>query len=318
MEIAPGIHRLEAPMGSRFVCLYLLIGDDHTLLIDSGVGDTPSTVLAPYLDGIGVSADRIDFVITSHADYDHVAGNGEVKDMAPGALFMCHLLDAAMIGDVERAIADRLGASAEDHGIAPTEEDKESQRQSSRHVPVDLTLSGGEKVRLGPNWEVDVLHTPGHSRGHLTVYDPRSQSLIIADAALYNAVLKKDGNPAFPPTYRFVDSYVSSIDRLMGIPASGLYTSHYPIYREEGIAEFLHESRSYVDRVDQSLHDYLAGHGPCTLLELCDGLGARLGEWPEDGNLALSFPLLGHLERMVGYGLATAGKKDGLVSFELI
>ena len=103
----------------------------------------------------------------------------------------------------------------------------------------------------------------------------------------------------------------------MGIPATGLFTSHYPIYRGVEIAEFLHESRSYVDRVDHSLREYLKEHGPCTLLELCDGLGATLGEWPAESNPALTFPLLGHLERMVGYGLATTGRKEGLISYRL-
>ena len=317
MEIAPNIHRIEAPFGSRFVCLYLLVGEEQALLIDSGVDATPPETLAPYLDHIGLKADRIRYVLTSHADFDHVAGNGAVKDMTPGALFLCHLLDMEMIGHVDRLIEDRFAAREEDHGIVTTEAAKEETRAASRHVPVDIALSGGERVRLGADWEVEILHTPGHSRGHLTVYDARSQTLIIADAALFNAVLNADGSPAFPPTYRFVDSYVSSIDRLLGIPASGLYTSHYPIYRGAGIAEFLHESRSYVDRVDQSLETYLGAHGPTTLLELCDGLGSVLGEWPEESNPALTFPLLGHLERMVGYGRAVTGRREGLITYEM-
>ena len=122
MEVAPNVHRLEAPFGNRFVCLYLLEGEDHALLIDSGVDATPPETLAPYLDQIGVPADKIRYVITSHADFDHVAGNGAVKDMTPEALFMCHVLDEAMISDVERIIADRLGVRGEDHGIVTTEE----------------------------------------------------------------------------------------------------------------------------------------------------------------------------------------------------
>ena len=30
MEMVKGIHRVEAPLGERFVCMYLLVGDDAT------------------------------------------------------------------------------------------------------------------------------------------------------------------------------------------------------------------------------------------------------------------------------------------------
>ena len=54
MEIAPGIHRIETPLGDRFVCLYLLVGSEHALLLDTGVDSTPTEYLAPYLDEIGL------------------------------------------------------------------------------------------------------------------------------------------------------------------------------------------------------------------------------------------------------------------------
>ncbi len=58
MEIAPGIHRIETPLGDRFVCLYLLVGSEHALLLDTGVDSTPAEYLAPYLDQIGQPAWR--------------------------------------------------------------------------------------------------------------------------------------------------------------------------------------------------------------------------------------------------------------------
>ncbi len=316
MEVAPGIHRIEVPLGDRFVCFYLLVGDLCALLVDTGLDDSPRAYLAPYLDRIGLAPEKIRYVVNTHADFDHTAGNASVRELAPGACFMCHGLDRTMVEDVERMISDRYGEFAKDHGIADSDETRDFIRSSTRHIPIDVTLSGGEAIRLGADWRVEVWHTPGHSWGHLSLYDPRGHNLIIADATLYNAVLRADGGQAFPPTYRYVDTYVASMQRFMGVRPNLLLTSHYPVYTGAGIAEFLHESRAYVDRVNQVLCDSLEGE-PCTLKELTEILGPELGEWPAEAHTYLCFPLMGHLERLVQYGAVEMGRRDGLVTYRL-
>ena len=87
MEIAPGLHRIEAPLGDRFVATYLLVGAEDALLIDTGMDDTPRTYIAPYLDAIDVPLAKIRYVLTSHADFDHTAGNASLKELVPGALW---------------------------------------------------------------------------------------------------------------------------------------------------------------------------------------------------------------------------------------
>lgn len=318
MEIAPGIHRIEAPLGDRFVAVYLLVGEGDALLIDTGMDDTPHTYIAPYLDQIGLAPSRIRYVLTSHADFDHTAGNRSIQEMAPRALFLCHALDQPMIEDIEVMIRARYGEFAADHGIDETAESKQFIRTSSRHVPVNITVSGGETIRLGAKWQVEVFHTPGHSRGHLSVYDARSQTLIICDATLGNAVLRKDGKPAFPPTYRYVDSYVATMNRFRGMNAKLLLTCHYPVYQGPGVAEFLAESRAYVDRVDQVLLAELASVStPPTMRELCTTLSPRLGEWPDTASSFLVYPLQGHLERLVQYGAVVTGRRDRLLTYQL-
>ncbi len=318
MEVAPGIHRIEAPLGERFVAMYLLVGDECALLLDTGLDKMPDEYVAPYLAQIGVPASKIRYVINSHADFDHTAGNASAKALAPNAIFMCHRLDQAMVEDIERMISDRYGEFAVDHGIDETEESKQFIRDSSRHVPIDIALSGGERIRLGADWTVEVLHTPGHSRGHLTIHDPRSATLIICDATLWNAVLFKNGKPAFPPTYRYVDTYLATMQRFAGMQPKMILTSHYPIYTGAGIDEFLAESRAYVDRVDQALLDAIGNAAtPPTLRELTEQLGPILGEWPAAASLYLVHPFQGHLERLVQYGWVETSRRDGLMTYRL-
>ena len=312
MEVAPGIHRIEAPLGDRFVCLYLLVGDDAALLIDTGLHDSVDQVLVPYLRAAHIEPRRIRYVLSSHADFDHMGGNAAVKELAPAATFLCHTLDRAMIEDIDCMIELRYSEFAADHGIDDSEETKAWIRASARGVPIDIALTGGEEVRLGADWSVQILHTPGHSRGHLSVYDPRSRAAIITDTALWNAVLTTQGAPAFPPTYRYVETYVASTQRLQGLPIDLLLTGHYPVYDGSAVAAFLGESRAYVDRVDAALREELGrATAPPTMAELIASLGPRLGSWPEAASSALVYPLAGHLERLRQYGLVDAVRGAG-------
>jgi glyoxylase-like metal-dependent hydrolase (beta-lactamase superfamily II) len=248
-----------------------------------------------------------------------MGGNAAMRDLVPRALFVCHDLDRPLIESIDRMIEERYGEFAADHGLADSDELKASYRAIARGVPTDLTLTGGEKIRLGPGWDVEVLHTPGHSRGHISIHDPRGHAVVIADAALWNAVLTKEGKPAFPPTYRYVDTYLATIQRLQGMPIETLLTSHYPVYRGSAVAEFLGESRAFAERFEEALRDELRrSSAPRTTRELIAELSPRVGTWPASAAPALAFPLMGHLERLHQFGIISAGRREGLVTWRWV
>lgn len=317
MEIAPKIHRVEVPLGNRFVCVFLLVGSKGVLVLDTGMDDTPAAHIMPYLDKLSISPDQIRHVVNSHADIDHTGGNQALREMAPNAIFMCHELDRPMVEDLEWMINGRYGQFATDHNIADSEEAKTWMRENARHCPIDIGLTGGETIDLGDDWRINVLFTPGHSRGHITLYDANSRTALIADAALWNCIPTSDGQPAFPPTYRFIDTYTSTIHMLQSLPIDTLLTSHYPVYQGADVAKFLGESRSYVDRVERTLTTHLQNAKESfTLQELITSLNSKLGEWPEGAEILLNFPLAGHLERLVQHGKVTTARRDNLLTYK--
>ena len=101
MEITSNIHRLEVPLGDRYVCIYLLVGSNGILVLDSGMDDSPTNYIVPYLANIGASAADIRFVINSHIDVDHTGGNLSLREIAPQAIFMCHEADRPMVEDLD-------------------------------------------------------------------------------------------------------------------------------------------------------------------------------------------------------------------------
>jgi glyoxylase-like metal-dependent hydrolase (beta-lactamase superfamily II) len=316
MEVAPGIHRIEAPLGDRINCLYLLAGEDDAMLVDTGLDNTPHDSLLPYLESVKLEPQQIRYVVNTHSDFDHMGGNGSLRKLAPTAIFMCHELDRPMIEKLDRMIDRRYGEFQKDHDIDESPQTKDWIRANAHDVPIDLGLTGGEVFHLGAGWHVEVLHTPGHSWGSVSVYDPRSRAAIIGDAVLWNTLLTKDGKPAFPPTYRYVETYVASIQRMQGMPIDLLLTSHYPVYRGFEVADFLGESRAYVDRIDAALRTELQGaRSPRTMKDLIESAGPRVGSWTGEPRMALVYPFLGHLERLAAFGLIEADRSNGRVAW---
>ena len=201
MEVAPGIHRIEGDLGERYVCQYLLVGDERTLLVDTGLRDMPEQVIAPYLATLGRSLADLDDVLISHADVDHCGGNRALRAAAPDARLLCGEADRAWIESNALMLAENY-LWYEPYGCGPSPDDVAFlTRELGGDAPVDVGLTGGETLRLGPDWRVEVLALPGHTPGHLGLWDPRSGAAIIIDAALADGVYDRAGNRLIPPRY---------------------------------------------------------------------------------------------------------------------
>jgi glyoxylase-like metal-dependent hydrolase (beta-lactamase superfamily II) len=310
VEIASGLHRIEAPLGNRYVALYLVVGDTASLLVDTGVADSFDTALLPYLDRTGVAVDSIRYAVNTHADFDHVGGNRAVRTHFPNALLMCGESDRAMICDIDLMIRQRYGEFRDYHGFDETDDTKAFIRSTAASSPVDVGLSGGEAIDLGGR-TVDVLHTPGHTWGHLSLYDRVTGSLMIGDAVLGESVLTAEGEPAFPPTYRYVDSYRATIRRMRSMHVDWLLTAHYPVYQGAAAGGFLDTSLAYTDRVEQVITQILSeADAPLTLLDLVAASRKLLGSWDEDSSVLLVYPILGHLEVLVQRGVVDQGRDE--------
>jgi glyoxylase-like metal-dependent hydrolase (beta-lactamase superfamily II) len=95
MEIAPGIHRIQSPLGDRFVCMFVLVGDDAVLIFDTGLKD--EIIHRAILQRKEPEPGQVRYIVISHADFDHTGGEGELKALTPNALLMCHELDRARL-----------------------------------------------------------------------------------------------------------------------------------------------------------------------------------------------------------------------------
>ena len=135
MEILPSVHRIESDLEERFMCQYLLVGEERIVLVDTGLAGTPEEVIVPYLGEIGLGVEDVDEVITSHADVDHCGGNRALKEMNPGLRFSCGEADRTWIESTDRMMAE-IYLWSEPYGFGPDQGSEDWLRTSSMAIPL--------------------------------------------------------------------------------------------------------------------------------------------------------------------------------------
>jgi glyoxylase-like metal-dependent hydrolase (beta-lactamase superfamily II) len=274
-EITDGIHRIESDLGPRFMCQYVVAGRDRSVLVDTGLADTPETVIDPYLSRAGLEPD---FVLISHADKDHVGGNRAFRDAQADAVFLCHELDRRWVESNEALVRENYGWHAA-YGFPPMDAE-ELLASMSGDAPIDIGLIGGETIRLDAGRLVEVLHLPGHTPGHLGLWDERNQAAIIIDAVLADGIYDRAGNKLIPPRYYDLAALRQTIERLEALRPELLLTAHYPVLERDEALEWLATGRAFVDDVERVVRDARAKEKD-DLWALTQHVDGALGPFPQ-------------------------------------
>jgi glyoxylase-like metal-dependent hydrolase (beta-lactamase superfamily II) len=250
-EVAPGIHRLALPLGIHgvpTVSAYLLHDDAGDTLVDCGIaatgpggrcaGGAPDAcgALAAALHASGSGLDRIVRLVVTHAHIDHFGIAGEVVRRSGGELWLheAGLLDLAKYDDPDEAV-DRRTLMLADHGLYGPEltESAEGLRDWLPVMPSvgrpDRLLSGGETFTAGDR-EWSVVHTPGHSPGHVCLWSATDRVLCSGDHLLRVVsppVTFERGFERDP-----MGSYLDSLDRVAALEPELVLPGHGEPFRD--------------------------------------------------------------------------------------
>jgi glyoxylase-like metal-dependent hydrolase (beta-lactamase superfamily II) len=300
-EIFAGVFMLEGEIGGRPLQIMYLQGNEASLLLDTGCGHDPAKFIVPQMREAGGDPGSLRWILNSHPDLDHVGGNHEMKQFAPQSILACGDADRASCQGLEGLMKHRYDVYRRDHQIfydADTVAWMEA--EGGKPQAIEATFRGGEHLRLGADWELEVLSVPGHSKGHLALYDIKHQALYGADAIHGRGYWSRGDEPKLCPTYLDVDDYLSTIQLIEHLPITTYVGCHWPVKEGSQVAAFCSESRQFVERVDRLLPDSLKH--PLSLRELCLSLGPALGDWPRGVDIELVYALGGHVGRWVGLG----------------
>ena len=188
MKIAEGIEMLEIEsnmMGNPMVINPTLFYDEHNaVLVDVGMPGQLE-LIKTAMEKVGVSLKRIDAVILTHQDIDHIGGIQDlIKAVGKPIDVYAHAEDTPYIeGDKEPLKMTRERVS---QMLSRFPEDIRKQMETVLlHPPtakVTKIVSDGDILPFFGG--IEVIFTPGHTPGHISLYHRDSKTLIAGDATV--------------------------------------------------------------------------------------------------------------------------------------
>jgi hydroxyacylglutathione hydrolase len=210
MQITEHIHALKIPFKlrvgpdktlDRFVFAYLIFGD-QICLIDSGVAGAEVLIL-DYIKKAGRDPREITRLVFTHSHPDHIGGSRAIKKQT-GCEVAAHIDARPWIENVDRQYAERpIGNFFDLVGGS---------------VEIDLDLKEGDQLDLGDGKTLEIFHTPGHSRGSISLLYNKDRALFTGDA------VPKRGSV---PIYEDVATSIQSIKELKQIKGLKILTASW-------------------------------------------------------------------------------------------
>lgn len=288
------------PLGQRVSTVFVFTSGGKAGVFDAGCRGDATQFIIPALVDAGYTPDDLQWVIGSHPDVDHFGGIADFLDWSPTVTTVAHRDDQPLMESTEVFLLER-GNELAALGCPEEEEALEWLHNHGGGITITSPVSGDTEIAVGED-TLTIIHLPGHSKGHLALWWESERLLTISDAILGDSVPFANGEPSFPPTYRFVDDYLASINRVRHMPVDVLHTAHYGSFEGSDVTSFLDVSERFALTLEEVVHDVVAT-APLRITDIIVGVDARIGVWPKPTSLtALGQPVLGHLERLENSG----------------
>lgn len=192
---------------------YLLIGTERALLIDTGLG------ICNIKDEVLKLTDKPVTAVATHIHWDHIGGHQYFPD------FYAHENEIIWLNgefplsleQVKGMVIDRCdlpeGFNVDDYEMF--------QGKPARVLKDNDTIDlGGRTLR--------VLHTPGHSPGHMCFYEEARGWLFTGD------LVYKDTLLAYYPSTD-TQAYLESLERVAALPVTHVFPAHHSLEIEPEI-----------------------------------------------------------------------------------
>jgi glyoxylase-like metal-dependent hydrolase (beta-lactamase superfamily II) len=321
-----GIEQIRLPMTDhalRYINAYLIEGDDGYTLIDCGWGlpDVLST-LESALHDMGLRVGDIRNVIATHFHTDHYGMVGTIAEMA-GAKVMMHRADWTILDTRFRDIdaefvrrdswLERNGMSLE--GLGDEDRNRSWAKRLTLRAP-DRDLVDGDVLTIGSR-RLRVVWTPGHTPGHVCLYDEDARALISGDHILPQITPHVGywSDADDDPLGKFLASLrkVASLDAKSALPAHREPIDDLPARIDELIAHH-HERESQV---------LAALDGPSTGTQIAAKLpwrrnASRFDDLPPSQRSFALVETLAHLEHLRARGAVHKSIGPDVIRYEKI
>ncbi|MCG7344827.1 MBL fold metallo-hydrolase [Sporosarcina sp. ACRSL] len=179
---------------------YLLIGEEKAALIDTGLGIDNIKRITDQLTNLPI------IVLTTHVHWDHIGSHGEFKN-----IYVHKDEEDWLINGIKKLSIEQIRKDVSRDITIPTPKTFiPDTYKPFQGYPTGL-LNDGDKIEIGSR-KLTIYHTPGHSPGHISIFD-NSRGYLFTGDLLY------DETPiyAFFPTTNPVE-LVQSLEKISSIP----------------------------------------------------------------------------------------------------
>jgi glyoxylase-like metal-dependent hydrolase (beta-lactamase superfamily II) len=179
-----------------------IVKGDRPILVDCGTGFKVDKNIAAILDIL--DGRKLQAIVLTHRHFDHVGGAAAISQ-ATGATLYAGEEDAVPLraGDSKSTLGTDFGGSI---------------------PPMDVKgLKDGDVLDTGSH-TLEVIATPGHTIGSISLYERATKTIICGDTLFVNGVGRYD----VPTSSR--EDLVESLRRLHALQAEHMYPGHGPAF----------------------------------------------------------------------------------------
>lgn len=211
---------------------YLLEGEDRALLIDTGLGICDISKEVQKLTDKPVTA------VATHIHWDHIGGHQYYPD------FYVHEDEVDWLTGKFPVPMEVVRGMVIDRCELPEGYDV-SKYELFQGTPTRI-LHDGDTIELG-NRTITVLHTPGHSPGHLCFWEEGRGDLYTGD------LVYKDTLFAYYPSTD-PQAYLKSLEKIVSLPVKKVFPAHHSLNIESEILGRMRDEFSKIDREGKLHH----------------------------------------------------------------
>jgi glyoxylase-like metal-dependent hydrolase (beta-lactamase superfamily II) len=220
---------LKINFNSNSIFPVIISDEQEMVLIDCGYpGFLP--LLKDTAEKEGLDFNKLTKVIITHHDFDHMGALAQIKKEYPNIKILSSAEEEKYISGKEKSL--RL-QQAEDLYDQLPESEKENARnfhkmlESVENVKVDLGLQ--DKQFLDWCGGIEVITTPGHMPGHISIYLKETKTLIAGDALVVENGKLMIANPQYTLD---MQKAKESIRKLMSYEIDTILCYHGGVCRE--------------------------------------------------------------------------------------
>lgn len=225
-KVVPGVYQISFGMVSAF-----LIDDDGLTLIDTGIPGSAPAILAGVCE-LGKHPKDIQSIVLTHLHADHV-GSAKAVQQASGARVYMHPLDTAdyLKGNVMRPVQLAPGLLNQ---IIVRSFMNRREPMTIEPTPVDATLSDGQDLPFAGG--LKVIHTPGHTAGHVSLLWPKQGGVLFGADMCGNMF-----GLSVSPIYEDYAVGLRSLKKISSFPFETACLAHGKLIRRGADSKFRHK-----------------------------------------------------------------------------